>query len=308
MANQKNRDFTLQAFDIEHEDINSNCSDLYSVLCQRLNRDTTANDRRMALNSSSNEEDVLTDFNISETGVFGVLLRISPTDQVAMIPDSLFNEKTVRLENRLDSTEQTVTVLQTAYFFVGKKFIISTLPPSQAKRLQVYFNFLLSFGGEERFYNFVPTIVVPDGIRLNEMREFIIGDNCHVPTSATNGEGTSTGMKIINIAAELVKSLTSITPEIDELIKKKILNARLLITFSKPRKMTEEDYKKFLSAHIKPIADSEDIKIKLKNQKTLKGKDVLLTKKVSIERLDAIRVNERDLLYEMKTFCRELEQ
>mgnify|MGYP000187059640 CR=1 FL=1 len=305
MATLKNREMTLQAFDIEHEDINSDLSDLYSVLCQRLNGDSTTNERRMSLSSSSSEEDVLTDFSISENGVFGVLMRISPTDQVAMIPDILFNEKTVKLGEKKESTEQTVTVLSTAYFFVGKKYVISSLPPSQAKRLQVYFNFLLSFGGVERFYNFAPTIIVPEGIRLNEMREFIIGDNSHVPSAVTGGD--SAHIKIINVAAEYLKNLASITPNVEELIKNKILNARLLITFAKPRKMTDEDYKQFLSSHIKPIADADDIKIKLKNQKTLKGKDVLLTKKVSIERLDSLRLNEKDLLYEMKKFCMELE-
>ena len=149
-----------------------------------------------------------------------------------------------------------------------------------------------------------------EGIRLNEMKEFIIGDQAHLPpvykenNSKENGEQ---GMRIINVAADILKNLTSVVPDVDELIKNGILSARLLISFTKPRKMTESDYKRFLSSHIKAITDAEDVKIKLKNEKTLKGKDILRNKSVDIERLDRHRINERDLLYEMKEFLKELE-
>jgi hypothetical protein len=305
MAEIKSKNILLHAYDVENVDLNSEESDIYDVLLRRLNRDESANDRRMKLNSVSSEEDVVSDFSINQNSIFCVMMRISPTEEVATIPDSFFKGKTVQLGSSQSNSEPTVTVLNTVYFLVGKKYIVSSLPPSQIKRLQVYLSYLLSFEGKERNYTFAPTIVVPDGIKLNEMKEFIIGEQCHVPTSISGGG--STDFRVINVAVEFLKGLANITPDIDELLKNKILNARLLISFTKPRKMSDEDYKKVLGSYIKPISDIEDVKIKLKNKKTLKGKDVLRTKSVTIERLDQIRLNERNLEYEMKEFLREIE-
>lgn len=305
MPEYKQKNILLHAYDVENADINSDVSDIYDVLFRRLNRDESANDRRMKLNSVSSEEDVISDFAVYENCIFCVLMRISPTEEIATIPDSFFKGKTVQLSSSQNTKEPTVTVLNTSYILVGKEFVISSLPPSQIKRLQIYLNFLLSFEGKERNYNFAPTIVVPDGIKLSEMKEFIIGDQCHVPTAVSGG--SKTDFRVMNVAVEFLKELAKITPDIDTLLKNNILNARLLISFTKPRKMSEEDYKKVLGAYIKPISDIEDVKIKLKNKKTLKGKDVLRTKNVVIERLDQIRLNERDLEYEMKEFLREVE-
>ncbi|MBD5247770.1 MAG: hypothetical protein HDS54_06370 [Barnesiella sp.] len=305
MADFKHRNILLHAYEVENVDLNSDISDIYDVLYRRLNRDESANDRRMKLNSVSSEEDVISDFSINENGIFCVMMRISPTEEIATIPDSFFKGRTVQLGSSQSKSEPTVTVLNTVYFLVGKKYVVSSLPPSQIKRLQVYLSYLLSFEGKERIYTFTPAIVVPDGIKLNEMKEFIIGEQCHVPTSISGGKATD--FRVINVAAEFLKGLANITPNIDSLIKNNILNARLLISFSKPRKMSEEDYKKILGAYIKPISDIDNVKIKLKNKKTLKGKDVLRTKSVTVERLDQIRLNERNLEYEMKEFLREID-
>lgn len=310
MTNLKPKQIQLQAYDIVNDDPKASCSDLFSILQKRLNHDESANKRRMKLSSSSSEEDVLTDFSISEHGIFCVIMRISPTDDIPTIPDSLFDGNIVQLTPQNDNEKKTVTVLQTIYVYVGKNHINSTLPHSQIKRLQVYFNFLLSYDGIDRTYKFEPSIKVPEGIQLNEMKEFIIGDQAHLPpvsNEKNTKENGEQGMRIINVAADFLKNLTSVVPDVDELIKNGILSARLLISFTKPRKMTESDYKRFLSSHIKAITDAEDVKIKLKNEKTLKGKDILRNKSVDIERLDRHRLNERDLLYEMKEFLKELE-
>lgn len=306
MSELRPRKILLQAYDIENNDLKSNISDLLEVLSRRLNAEGTVSDRRLKLSSSSDQEDVLSDYTQTTKGLFGVMLRISPSDTIATIPDSLFNGKTIKLNEPNSEGESTVTVLSTCYFFVGKKYLLSTLPPSQIKRLQVYFNFLLSFEGKERNYIFAPSIKVPDGIQLNEMKEFILGDQCHIQPPHTQ-ESEPTGFKVIDLAVQSLKGLVSVVPNVDELIKSNIINARLLISFSKPRKMTNEDYMKALSYYIKPIGDVNDVKIKLKHKKTLKGKDVLLTKEVSISQLDSIRIDEAELQYEMKTFLSELE-
>ena len=309
MENQnKQKKFLLQAYNIENDDINSNDSNLFQVLIKKLKGESLASERRLPLNSTSNQEDLLSDYSLSPESIFGVMLRIAPSDSLATIPDYFFQGKTFKLEPPSTENGTSVSVLNTSYFCAGKKYLISTLPPSQIKRLQIYFNFLLTFEEKRSIYTFIPTISIPKGIKLSEMKEFIIGDQCTIPTKQNkSGTQLDTNYKVIDVATELLKQLVEIVPNVRDLVKNNILNARLLISFSKPRKMTEEDYKRALSSFIKPIADIDDVKIKLKNKKTYKGKEVLLTKEVKVEQIDSVRINERELELEMKDFLKELE-
>ena len=43
----------------------------------------------------------------------------------------------------------------------------------------------------------------------------------------------------------------------------------MLVKFTKPRKMEEEDYEKLLGAYMKPISDADGVTFKLKNGKKL---------------------------------------
>ncbi len=307
MAELRPKNIILQAYEIEHEDLNAPCSDLFDRIKIKWDDSKTAADRRLSLSSTSSEEDVLAGLTLTENYAIGIVMRIAPSKEVPTIPDELFQGKTIQLsETHIDETSAFVTVLSTFYFLVTKEFIISTLPHSQIKRLQTYLNWWLSFGGEEKNYKFAPMIKVPEDYKLSEMRELALGEQYVLPKSTS--PSFRTGCKIIDVAAEYIREHVSNVPNVEDLIKSNILNARLVISFSRPRKMTEEDYKAQLSSYIKPVTDAEDVKIKLKNGKMLKGKDVLNTKTVSIQRLDPLRISEPDLFHELKEFMRELKK
>ena len=86
----------------------------------------------------------------------------------------------------------------------------------------------------------------------------------------------------------------------------KILSAQLLVKFTKPRKMEEEDYEKLLGAYMKPISDADGVTFKLKNGKKITGSNILRTKNVEIEMIDDVRISEPALIQEMEEFLREL--
>ncbi len=76
-------------------------------------------------------------------------MRIAPTKEVPKIPDELFNGKTIQISATVaDEETPSVTVISTCYFLITKSLIILTLPHSQIKRLQTYFNWWLSFSGK----------------------------------------------------------------------------------------------------------------------------------------------------------------
>lgn len=65
MADNKKK-FTLQAYDIENEEIGKAYSDLQEKLKEKLEAREIADIRRMKLNPESPEEDLLSDFAITE--------------------------------------------------------------------------------------------------------------------------------------------------------------------------------------------------------------------------------------------------
>lgn len=307
MGLSKTRNVTLQAYDIERDDLKFASEDFFAYITKKWDANQTANDRRLVLNASSSEEDVLAALTVTQNYAIGVLMRISPTKDVPVIPDELFNGKTIHLAPLSeDNTKSTVTVHSTSYFLVCDKFIISTLPHSQIKRLQTYLNWWLSFDDKERAFKFAPMIKEPENYKLCDMKELILGEDYSVNSTKSISPSFQSGVKIIELAVDFIKRQVTDVPNLDELIKKGIINARLCINFYKPRKMTNEDYKSALSSYIKPIANTEDVSIKLKHGKTIKGNDVLQSKTVSVERLDAARISEPDLFFELKEFWREL--
>ena len=76
MADNKKK-FTLQAYDIENEEIGKAYSDLQEKLKEKLEAREIADIRRMKLNPESPEEDLLSDFAITERYVFGYVAHIT---------------------------------------------------------------------------------------------------------------------------------------------------------------------------------------------------------------------------------------
>lgn len=305
MADLKPKNITLQAYYIENDDLKAAVPDLFVTLKQKWENEGIAANRRLLLNSTTSEEDVLADLQVNQKYIIGTMMRIAPTKEVPKIPDELFNGKTIQISAAVaDNDNPSVTVMSTSYFLVTTDLVISTLPHSQIKRLQTYLNWWLSFGDNDKCYKFAPMIKVPMDIKLSEMKELVLGEQYNSPKFTQ--PSSTTGVKIIDVAIEYIKDHVSNVPNIDDLIRSNIINARLLISFTKPRKMTVEDYKAHLSAYIKPVTDADDVRIKLKHGKVVKGKDVLCTKTVSIQRLDPIRISEPDLFQELKYFMKDI--
>lgn len=63
----KKKSIKLLAYDIENEDIKSSHSCLFEKLKDKLGRGEIADTRRMRLNPKSNEEDLLSDFAVTDS-------------------------------------------------------------------------------------------------------------------------------------------------------------------------------------------------------------------------------------------------
>lgn len=112
--------------------------------------------------------------------------------------------------------------------------------------------------------------------------------------------------KVFNFAEGFLKNIVEEVPDLQEMLDKKILSAQLLVKFTKPRKMDEDDYEKLLGAYMKPIGDDDGITFKLKNGKKITGSNILRIKDIEVEMIDDTRISEPALIQEMESFLREL--
>lgn len=309
MANEQKR-INLLAFDIENEDMGKAHSDLFDKLKMKLESGDNADTRRMKLNSDSPEEDLLSDYSINDKYIFGVIWRIAPSQETPSIPADFFKKPTIQI-NEIQEQEKSVHLRckNHYYFALNKQYLVCNLPKSKIKSLQTYLNWLLEALRGDKLYKFTPKIKAPDSIKLSDIKKISFADPRVKKSSAkvpTKKEASSEGVKVFKFAEDLLKKVTGEMPALDDLINNKILKAQLLVKFSKPSKMDEEDYAKLLGAYMKPIGDSDGVNFTLNNGKKISGSNILRAKDVQITKIDSIRINEPELIQEMEAFLREL--
>lgn len=299
----------LQAFDIENEEMGRANSDLFEKLKKKLDAGDSADTRRMKLNSDSPEEDLLSDFAITDRYIFGVIWRIAPSQEAPSIPDLFFKKPTIQI-NEIQEQETSIHLRCKShyYFALNKQYLVSNLPKSKIKSLQTYLNWLLESVRGDKLYKFTPKIKAPDSIKLSEIKRISFADPSgkQFPVNVSTNKQDKGGLQIMKFTENMLKKVTDEIPALDELLNKKILKAQLLVRFSKPSKMDEEDYSKLLGACMKPIGDSEGVNFILNNGEKIYGSNILRTKNVLITKIDSIRINEPELVQEMEAFLREL--
>lgn len=306
MADDKKK-ITLQAYDIENEEIGKAYSDLQEKLRDKLGTGEIADVRRLKLNVDSPEEDLLSDFAITERYVFGVMWRISPAKEVPSIPEGLFKNTTIQIDEIQEQEKNVSLICKDHYYFsLNKHFLVTNLPKSRIKSLQVYLNWLLEAVRGDKLYKLTPKVKAPDSTRLSEISNIVFADPAKKLKGKKKEEKAENAIKVFKCAEDLLAKLVGELPDIQQMIDNKILSAQLLVKFSKPRKMEEEDYEKLLGAYMKPICDADGVTFKLKNGKKITGSNILRTKGVEIEMIDPVRISEPALIQEMEEFLREL--
>jgi hypothetical protein len=294
----------LRAFRIENNEITQSNSGLLSNLANKLNG-SKAENRRMQLNAEDikREEDLISDFNVKEQNfVSGVILRITHAEDVPNIPDEFLQHEKISI-NELDTIEAGNSIIYKDhyYFLLNNDFIVTNLQANlPIKRLQVYLNWLLEKERGIALYEFTPMVVPQKETKLSDINKITVKD------TTVNTNKQDTGHKKFALSLDLLIDLIKDVSSLDQIIENNIVSAELLIKFTKPRKMSEEDYQKIMGAYMKPISETDDISFSTKKHGTIKGSDILKTKIVDIELTETNKINEPQLYQEMERFLNEL--
>ncbi|WNJ81701.1 hypothetical protein RJE46_10885 [Cedecea neteri] len=312
----KPKTVTLRAFDIKNTSLSKASSEAKSTLIAKLNEIKQAKDRCMILNpeDQNQERDVLSYYKESpQSGtVFCTMLRITSDKDVQHITETLFEKEVFSMDDIETAHIDASAICKSHYYFsMSDNYLVTNLPLNKTVvRLQTY----LSWFTSNELLEFTPLISAKGQTRLSDLKAIVVKDPEPLQVStASDGNGksvTTEGQKSIKLSEKvlsIIKSSMSDTAQLNDIALSQMISAELLIKFKKPRKMTEEEYKKALGAYLKPVSDLDNVSFKRKDNKTeIKGKDLLLTKAVSIETTQSGKLVEHQLLQEMSKFLVEL--
>lgn len=303
----KTKPFKLRAFKIENPNITQTKSDVMDLLKQRLS-ETVANQRRMLLNQNDKDEDLICNYDDSNSKyIWGSILRISPSDEVLNIPDSLFEEEKIVLQELDNLKDQGSIIYKSHYYFlISNEYMITTLPGNTTvSRFQTYINWFLTNLRNE-VYEFTPMIIDAPIYQLKNLSKISIQDPILEENKDENTEDFSTYNEKKSLSLKYLKSLFSDVISFDEAKLNEIVSADLVLKFKKPAQMTKQDYQNALAAYMKPISDVDNVTFYPKNGSPVKGTEILRVKSVDIEKLESNNISEKGLMIQMEQFLSEL--
>jgi len=307
------KNLKLRAFEIQNNELSQSNSGLLSILSQKL-RGSVAQNRRMRLNvdDPKNEEDLVSDYDVKENYlVLGVVLRIMPSDDVPNIPDELFDQEKIEM-NELDTihTQSSNIYKEHYYFMLNNRYLITTLSSNKPiTRFQTYINWLLDKERGTKLFEFTPIIKPAPEVRLGDLKEIKISDTSirTVSNGGVNNSNDDFVQKIKNLGKEAISFFLNDTQNFSEIELEQIVSAELLIKFAKPKKKDEENLKRSLSALLKPISETDNVVFRPKKGPAIKGCDLLWTKSVEIDTTETNKISEPQLFQEMEKVLSELE-
>ena len=323
----------LRAFKINNPNATTATSQVREKLEAFLESEHSAEQRCLVLNpdDTNKEQDLISDYSSKgkDQSLFCTLLRMKLGNGVQHITSELLNEHKFSINDLKQRTIATAGIYQRHYYFsiLGDYLVTACMPLNQTiKQLQTYLAWLLN----NEILEITPMISPPKECKLSDLVSATFADpefndiprpqseqNTHshkIPNNvpAQHAENTGTKRSWLNVAVikELLPKLLregSDFKEIEDLAK--IISAELVVKFKKPRKMVQEDYEKILGATLKPVGDIENVKFKTKDKKNIvKGKDLLKTKTVEIEKTESGYLVEEQLIQAMAHYLQEISQ
>lgn len=325
----------LRAFKINNPNATTATSQVREKLEAFLESDHSAEQRCLVLNpdDTNKEQDLISDYSSKgkDQSLFCTLLRMKIGNGVQHITNELLNEHKFSINDLKQRTIKTAGIYQRHYYFsiLGDYLVTACMPLNQTiKQLQTYLAWLL----KNEVLEITPMISPPKECKLsdlvsatfadpefNDVSPFQSEQNAHTHNQQTtknnpiqNVENTETKRSWLNVAVikELLPKLLrekSDFKDVEDLAK--IISAELVVKFKKPRRMVQEDYEKILGATLKPVGDIENVKFKTKDKKNIvKGKDLLKTKTVEIEKTESGYLVEEQLIQAMAHYLQEIIQ
>ena len=319
---------TLRAFRIKNPNLSTSNKGLRQSLQTVLDASQTAEQRCMLLSREDDdkEQDVISYYQSysEQQSLFCTMLRIAPGNDVPHITSKLLNLIKFPIAQLEHDKLTTAAIYKNHYYFsvLGDFLVTAGLPMNRTvTSLQTYLAWFL----KDETLEITPMVQPPKGYKLSDLSTAVFRDpepedkpkadireddtqtensgKQIVVSQDTQAKGWLTQAALKQFLPHLLKDVKSLS-DVD---LTQVISAELLIKFKKPRKMTLEQYENILGASLKPIGDLDNVKYKTKDNKTsIKGRDLIKSKKVEVEKIGNAYLNEEQLMQEMAKYLGEL--
>lgn len=313
----KTRDITLRAFSISIGDTQvSNEVSIFDDLKKKLAGSESSSDRCMILNPTdpNNEKDLISDYHevVMPKSFFCTMLRIVPGEDAQHIPDELLEQKKFSMDEveELQESHNLPNLCKESFYFstCGHYLVTNLRGNKTIKDLQTYLSWLLS----NDLLLLTPMVNIPDDIPMKDIRNITFSDG--YVASAFDEDVVKTqssqtrSFNLKNVAADIIDKLFGDTQDLSDIDLERIIEANLIVKWSKPKDMSKEEYQKVMGAIIKPVADLEGMTIRPKKGRLIRGEEIPKTKIVTVAQTSSGKIVEIALQQEMSKFLNELNQ
>lgn len=293
---------TFRYFDVEYKGITSGSS-LVARLAGKLT--SSAMDRMMPINKQeSSKDDLISDF--SKVGgdrlITGTMLRIVQSSEAPIITDDMLKQESFKVSSiSTDAKEWEKTCLDLFYFCMSDEHLIVTLKSnSSIARFETYVNWLLNTSESGEHVSFNPE-VDSEEISAADIKKITVGSpfGLSVSNGGSDSAGSDVKTKFFDLTSEVFNKIFSETASLKDLMDANICSANLIIKFSKPRGMDEDEYKRKTAGTIlKPLENPDSITFQGKGKK-IKGSTILKTEEIEVECMKNGAISEQEVYQKM---------
>ena len=186
---------------------------------------------------------------------------------------------------------------------MNQSHIVSTIPSSRIRSLEVYLDWLLSpYMTEERRFRFIPVVRPVAGTKLKDIKRILIGGNSLLPNAGPSGEDS----KVLEIGKDRLRSLLTDNDNLKDLLDRNLLTAELTIKIRRATKKDQSAVEKVLGTALRPISEQEDITLELKNKRKVRGSEIMVSKIAEVGKSAEGLLDEQDISRSMQLFLKEL--
>lgn len=240
-------------------------------LSNRLKITNDIKKRLMSLNDKNpdSDSDAMTAFAnaVEDKYVYGVIMRFTQAKNVPAIPDGFENMESFD-EAQLQVPKELKGKMLCRYVYhilVTDKYVITDLRKDYTiGRLEKYLNFLLL----GTHYELIP-VVMSSVIKMKDIKSIVFKN----PT--VDRKDLSVDLNLLDKAKDLIMQLFPHVDNIDEIMSRNIVTAKMTLNLSKPDDMEDEDYENQLGAVLRPVAEPDLVSLGVVKGKEIKGSDIL---------------------------------
>lgn len=272
---------TYRVFTIHNASLSHDASDLKDELRTKLAQ-SNIEQRLIPVNEDDNSiNDLLSSFapatGTPDPGYFyGVMMRLKPAKEIKALPEDYIKLAELS-EEQLQEIQEIAgkTVCSGIFhFLIRGTFLITDLP--QIQTTSGFEKYINRFLGDTQ-YSFKPYLQHKD-LRLKDISKVVFKE-----TFAQISQNESNPVSIQKPVKKLFQYISPEVTGLNKIFNANIVSANMVINFEKPRKMTQKDYNKQLSAILAPIQDLENVYFTLHSGMKILGSDLVYTRKETLE-------------------------